>query len=228
VWTRPVLVRSLVAVAAMITMLAAPAGAALRKTAERRLVVQGRVLSSSGSPMAGWPVSLIGTQRYIEFSRYSSGGQVATLASGTTDENGYFSFDLPWKRGFQYWFVRFADKEHLDPVRYVTPDDFEVTTEVRRGRAANVEMTIKDHPDWAEVERLIADAGGESTQRGGILRTLGLPEKRSRDEASGEEEWWYFTKGVLYTFRDGQPTGIRRFEPVAPPPGGAGGSGASR
>jgi len=228
VWTRPVLVRSIVAGAAISWALASAPEAGLPLRAARRLVVQGRVTSPSGSAMAGWPVSLIGTQRYIEFSRYSSGGQVATLASGTTDENGYFSFDLPKARGFQYWFVRFADKEHLDPVRYRTPDDVEVTTDVRRGRVAQVQMTIKDHPDWAEVERLISEAGGESTQRGGILRTLGLPEKRSRSESTGEEEWWYFTKGVLYTFRDGQPSGIRHFEPVAPPPAGAASGGASR
>lgn len=188
---------------------------------QKRVVVQGRVMSPLGQGMAGWPVALIGTQRYIEFSRYTSGGQVSTLASGTTDENGYFSFDLPRARGYQFWFVRFADRQHLDPVRYVIPDDVEITQDVRRGKVAQVQMTIKDHPDWPEVERLISEAGGESTQRGGILRTLGLPEKRSVNDVTGEEEWWYFTRGVLYTFKDGEPTGSRRFEPVAPPPSGA-------
>jgi hypothetical protein len=227
VWIRPLRVRAVAAAALIAAAFATIAGSAGVIAAERRVVVQGRVTSPSGQGMAGWPVALIGTQRYIEFSRYSTGGQVGTLASGTTDENGYFTFDLPRPRGYQFWFVRFADREHLDPVRYVTPEDVEITPDVRRSRVAQVQMTIKDHPDWPEVERLISEAGGESTQRGAILRTLGLPEKRSVSQDTGEEEWWYFTRGVLYTFKDGQPTGSRRFEPVTPPPGSAP-QGASR
>jgi hypothetical protein len=226
VWTRWISPRAAPAVL-IAAVIAASLWPAAAQAAGKRIAVQGRVVSPSGEGMPGWPVALIGTQRYIEFSRYSTGGQVATLASGTTDENGYFSFDIARPRGYQYWFVRFADRRHLDPVRYVTPGDVEITPDVRRGRVAQVQMAIKDHPDWAEVERLISESGGESTQRGGILRTLGLPEKRSVNQDTGEEEWWYFTRGVLYTFKDGQPTGSRRFEPVAPP-GASVPQGASR
>jgi len=201
----------------------AGAAAGLHAAPEKRVVVQGRVLSAEGQGMAGWPVHLIGTQRYVELRSYTSGGAVAELAGATTDENGYYSFDLPKNRTYQYWFVRFMDKAHLDPVRWITPDDVEVTSDIRRGRVAQVDMTIRAHPDWAEVKRMIAEAGGEGTQRGRILRTLGLPEKQARDEATGEEEWWYFTHGILYTFKDRKPTGSRRFEPVVPPPGGSAG-----
>lgn len=214
--------RGILLVMVSLSALAAAATVA-RAATEKRVVVQGRVLTGEGQGMSGWPVHLIGTQRYLELRSYTSGGAIAELASATTDENGYFSFDLPKDRTYQYWFVRFMDKAHLDPVRWITPDDVEVTSDIRRGRVAQVEMTIRAHPDWAEVERMIADAGGETTQRGRILRTLGLPEKQARDEATGEEEWWYFTHGILYTFKDRKPTGSRRFEPVVPPPGGTAG-----
>ena len=194
---------------------------------EKRLVVQGRVLSAQGEGMAGWPVHLIGTQRYLELKSYTSGGAVGVVASTKTDENGYYSFDVPRDHTYQYWFLRVMDREHLDPVRWVTPDDVEVTTDLRRGRVAQVDMTIRPHPDWPQVEKMIGEAGGETTQRGRILRTLGLPEKQSRDEVSGEEEWWYFTHGIMYTFKDLKPTGSRRFEPVTPAPG-AGAAGGTR
>ncbi|MGH9868257.1 MAG: hypothetical protein ACREAA_08855 [Candidatus Polarisedimenticolia bacterium] len=191
---------------------------------DKRIVVQGRVLAADGTAMTGWPVQVIGTQRYIELNRHTTGGQVATVARTTTDENGYFSFDLPREGPWHYYFVRPIDQAHLDPVRWLVPDDVEVTTDIRRGRVAQVQATIRPHPDWPEVERQIAEAGGETTQRGRILRTLGLPEKRVNDQATGEEEWWYFTHGILYTFQKGQPTGSRRFEPVAPPPKTNGGA----
>lgn len=197
------------------------------RAGDRRVVVQGRVLAESGDGMAGWPVQLIATQRYVELGSRSSGGGVATLARTTADASGYFSFDLPKERGYQFWFLRFVDPQHLDPIRYLPPPDIEVTDDVRRHRVAAVQVTIRVHPDWAEVQRRIAEAGGESTPRGKILRVIGLPEKSVRDEISGEEEWWYFTKGVVYTFRGPEPTGTRRFEPVAPPPVGRAGSGTS-
>ena len=191
---------------------------------EKRIVVQGRVVAADGTALADWPVQVIGTQRYIELNRHTSGGQVSTVGRTTTDENGYFSFDLPREGPWHYFFVRPIDQAHLDPVRWLVPDDVEVTNDIRRGRVAQVQATIRPHPDWPEVERQIAGSGGETTQRGRILRTLGLPEKVVHDPATGEEEWWYFTHGILYTFQKGQPTGSRRFEPVAPPPRPEGGA----
>ncbi|HKY31603.1 MAG TPA: hypothetical protein VJV23_03620 [Candidatus Polarisedimenticolia bacterium] len=203
---------SALALLAILAAAATPAGAA-----GVRVTAQGRVLGPDGSPMAGWPVQLIGTQRYLEFKQRTSGGAVATVARTATDANGYYSIDVPRQRRFQFWFLRFHDAAHLDTIKYLPPADVEITADVRRDRAARVETAVRHHPDWEEVERRVAAAGGESTQRGNILRTLGLPEKSSRDEVSGVEEWWYFTKGIVYTFRGGEPVGSRRFEPVTPP-----------
>jgi len=188
--------------------------------AEKRVVVNGRVLSSSGAGMPGWPVSLLATQRYIEISSYTSGGKVTEVAATSTDANGYFSFDVPRKRGYHFLFVRLSDPERLDTVRYLKPEDIEITAQVRRGGLATVEATIQDHPDWPEVDRRIREEGGDLTPRGRILRSLGLPEKVSRSEA-GEDEWWYFTRGVVYLFRGAEAVGSRRFDPVVPPGGGA-------
>lgn len=188
--------------------------------AGKRVAAQGRVLTASGEGMPGWPVVLIGTQRYIELKRFSSGGGVAILTRATTDASGYFSIDVPKDRHYQFWFLRFAEQGGLDPVKYRTPEDVEITADVRRDRVATVQKTIQLNPAWPEVERRVAEAGGESSEKGKILRALGLPEKSVKDDVAGTEEWWYFTKGILYTFSGTQPVSERHFAPVAPPPGG--------
>jgi len=188
--------------------------------AGKRVAAQGRVLTASGEGMPGWPVVLIGTQRYIELKRFSSGGGVAILTRATTDANGYFSIDVPKDRRYQFWFLRFAEQGGLDPVKYRMPEDVEITADVRRDRVASVQKAIQLNPAWPEVERRVAEAGGESSEKGKILRALGLPEKSVKDDAAGTEEWWYFTKGILYTFSATEPVSERHFAPVVPPPGG--------
>jgi hypothetical protein len=200
---------------AVLVMWAGAGGRALAD--DKRVGAQGRVLNAAGEGMPGWPVILIGTQRYIELKKFASGGSIGTLARVTTDVNGYFSIDVPKDRHYQFWFLRFAEPGQIDTVKYVIPDDVEITEDARRGRVAALDKTIRMNPDWPEIERRVAEAGGETTERGRILRTLGLPEKNVKDQAAGTEEWWYFTRGVLYTFNGTQPATLRKFEPVKPP-----------
>ncbi|HEY3174309.1 MAG TPA: hypothetical protein VGK94_00965 [Candidatus Polarisedimenticolia bacterium] len=212
------------AVLAVIATGAAPR--ALSPTIARRIVVQGRILAPSGDGMAGWPVQVIATQRYLELNRRTSGGATATLARAVTDSGGYYSIDIPRDRHYQFWFLRFVDPALLDTVEYLPPEDLEITAMVRRGRVAAVETTIRQHPEWPEVARRVAAAGGPATEKGRILRTLGLPEKTVAVAPTGtgaREEWWYFTKGIVYTFRGAEPGLARRFEPVKPPPAGPAG-----
>jgi len=198
-------------------------------TGEKRITCQGRVVSEGGEALAGWPVSLIGTSRYVEIGKHTSGGDVATIVGVVTDENGYYAIDIPRQRRYHFYFLRFVDPATLDTVKYRVPADVEITAEARRNRVAAVDVTIGMNPDWPEVQSRIARAGGVETPKGKILRTLGLPEKSVTDGDSGEEEWWYFTKGILYTFRGAEPVGTRHFEPVAAPKnGGAGPAGEGR
>lgn len=186
--------------------------------AAKRIQVQGRVILESGEGLADWPVQLIATQRFFSFSKFSAGGKVVTVARTRTDADGYFTFDVARKRGYRFWFLRFLDPSTFDTVKYRVPADREITEEIRHGRIASLEETILYHPDWPEVERRIKEAGGEATPQGKILRSLGLPEK-STPLTSGEVEWWYFTKGIVYTVRGSRVVGSRWFEPVTAPPG---------
>src|SRR5262249_39326279 len=149
--------------------------------------------------------------------RFSSGGDVVIAARLATDANGYYTVDIPKDRHFQFWFLRFAEAGSLDTVKYVPPEDVEITTEVRRARVAGVDKMILIQRDWPESQGRIDERGGESTEKGRVLRSLGLPEKNVRDDATGSEEWWYFTKGIVYTFHGSESMGERRFEPVKAP-----------
>lgn len=178
---------------------------------------QGRVLGPEGTGRSGWPVELIATQRFIELSHFKSGGEVAVLGRTTTDPQGYFSFSIERPRGYHFWFLRFSGSAVEDPVVWQVPPDIEITRDAKRGRAADVQVQLLYHADWPEVERRIAAEGGPATERGRILRTLGLPEKFGRDPVSGAEEWWYFTRGIMYAFGGGGAAAMHRFEPVTPP-----------
>ena len=194
---------------------------------ERHVIVQGQVLGPNGKGMGGWPVSLIGTQRYLELNHRTAGGGTATVARTVTDTSGYFAIDVVREHKYQFWFLRYADAAHLDPVKYAIPEDQEITTLVRGGRVAAVQATIRFHPQWREVERLVSVSGGPTSEKGRILLTIGLPEKRvtgAEAEPDVDEEWWYFTKGVVYSFRGSEPAGMRRFEPVKPPAGAVSGA----
>ncbi len=184
---------------------------------EKRVTVQGRVLSESGEGLSGWPVLLVATRRYVELGKYSSGGEVLNAARATSDDNGYFSIDIPKERGYQHWFVRLMDPGDFDAVKYLPPEDIEITSQVRKGLVAQVETMIRFHPDWPEVEERVARAGGPDTPRGRILRSIGLPEKTVHGDVPGVEEWWYFTRGIVYNFRGEEAAGSRRFDPVMPP-----------
>jgi len=187
--------------------------------AARRISVQGRVVTDAGEPLGNWPVTLIATQRFIEIRSFTSGGRIQTVAETTTDAHGFYSIDVDRKRGWHYLFLRYSDPERTDGVQFAKPDAVEITADVRRGRVAEAELVVRYHPDWPEVERRLADVGGKSTPKGKILRQLGLPEKKVQN-GSGEEEWWYFTHGVMYVFRGSEAVGSRQFEPVQPPAGG--------
>lgn len=215
--------RSTASIASMLTLvLMAPVFPGVASAADH-IRIQGRVLDENGEGIADWPVTLIGTQRTLEFKRFSSGGDVQTVASVTTDRSGYFSIDAEKKRGLQYWFLRFVSLDAFDPVKYLPPQDIEITKDARKGRLVEASTTVRFHPDWSEVLRRVTELGGGGTPKGEILLTLGLPEKIVTEDP-GVEEWWYFEHGVVYTFNGAEEMSTRRFEAVRPP-SESGGSG---
>lgn len=180
---------------------------------QKRVVVQGKVSDDRGAPLTSWPVSLIRTKRYVELTRKVIGGDVEVAARVQTDADGYFTIDIPRDRSFHFYFIRFLDPEHFNSIQYVPPADWEITSTAKRGRVTQITKVIALRPDWDELQRRLAAVGGESSQRGRVLRTIGLPDKTVATP-EGVEEWWYFSRGVMYMFRGDDAVGEQRFEPV--------------
>jgi hypothetical protein len=221
-------------VCAAAILASAAAGASPAGAAERRIHVQGRVTDPEGRGLPGQPVRLFKTRRGIELPRFTSGGQVAEAARVATDAGGFYEIDVPRDRSFDDFYLRFHDPASFDRVQFLVPADREITHDLKRGGAIQVDVVLARRPDWPEVARRIEAAGADSP-KGRILRSLGLPEREGPGTGPDgpREEWWYHSQGVVYFFRDGRAAGFRRFEPVPPGPGeapriqaaGAGGGG---
>ncbi len=190
-------------------------GAAAGIAAEKEIHVRGRIVGHGAAGVSGSPVRLFKTRRSLSVGRFSSGGQVAEAARTTTDDNGFFELRISKDRSYDDYFLRFHDPETFDRVRFLAPEDREITRLLKSGGALIVDVELVEHPDWPAVRRRIEGAGEESAMAK-ILRSLGLPERQMTGAGldGPREEWWYHTRGIVYFFRDGVPLGYRRFEPV--------------
>jgi hypothetical protein len=177
--------------------------------------VRGRILSPDGTGVPSIPIRLFKTRRSLQLGKFSSGGQVSEATRVLTDENGFFELRIPRDRSYDDYFLRFHGPDGFDSVKYRPPADREITRDLKRGEPLILEVELAYQPDWPEVMRR-AEAVGEESAQGKILRSLGLPEREMNGLGPGgpREEWWYHTRGVVYFFREGQAAGFRRFEPV--------------
>jgi len=201
--------------AAVFLALIAASLAGISWGAERRIQVQGRILDPEGRGVEGQTVKLYKTRRGLSVGKFSSGGQIAEAARAETDENGYYEIDVPRDRSFDNFFMRFQDPATFDAVRYQAPPDREITLDLKAREPLRIDVSLQYAPGWEEVSKRLGEVGADSP-RGKILSSLGMPEKEDRGVGPDgpRDEWWYFSRGVVYFFKDGEPAGFRRFEPV--------------
>ena len=113
------------------------------------------------------------------------------------------------------FFLFFYDVSGFDGVRYKRPAANEITDLLKNGGLVVVNQVLEPSPTWPEVERQIAFYGAGS-ERGRILRTHGLPDKRERPpDAGGDVEvWWYYEAGVSFWFTGDTLTKTNKFPPI--------------
>jgi hypothetical protein len=189
----------------------------LSAEAGREVVLRGTVKDQAGAPLAGYPIRLIKTKTILNLLHFSTGSQQQEGARTQTSASGEFEMRVVPDPKYDYFYLRFYDAASFDPVRYQVPGDKDVTRPLKSGTEVVVEEVIQDNPDWSRVEAMLKEFGAESN-RGRILRALGLPERRETVAGSpGRENWWYYTKGICYQLQSDEVLKIRRYDPVIPP-----------
>jgi len=179
--------------------------------------IHGVIRNQAGQPMAGYPVRLLKTKTTLSLLHFSTGSRQVDYARTETDAEGRYEIKVQPDPKFDYFYLRFYDPKTFDPVRYAVPADVDITKKFKTKIELEVDSVIQDHPDWAKVQALLVEFG-ESSNRGKILRSLGLPERRQTfSDAPGKESWWYYAKGLCYQLQGDQILKIRNFDPVLPP-----------
>ena len=192
---------------ALAALLAAAPGAGAASP-DPAVVVKGSLTEVNGTPAAFQTVRLIKTRKIRSVSDRKARAQEVEEARTRTDASGGFRFEIPSDPEFPFWFVRFYDPNEFDAVKYVLPTDADVSRAVHDGYGIEVSAILNFHPDWPKVKALV-DQYGPGSQRGQILRSLGLPTRQEpRDE--GKELWVYSASGVSYLLEGDKVLETRR------------------
>lgn len=188
-------------------------GCATARITERRILT-GLVTDEAGIPVARTPILLVG--RTLDLSirwQYQELGRKELKAK--TDEDGRYRFEFTPAELGNHFVLFFYDREGFDSVKFQKPESLDVTNRLKQEAVVTIDQVLRPHPNWSEVEQLTKTYGPDS-DRGKILRQLGLPEKW--EEVGKIETWWYYSKGQSFRFSDGSLEGSFQFEPIEPPP----------
>ncbi|MFQ5877183.1 MAG: carboxypeptidase-like regulatory domain-containing protein [Acidobacteriota bacterium] len=185
---------------------------------ERQVQVRGRLTDESGAPVPGQTVRLLKSRTIVDLKALEKRSQDVEQTRVTTDAHGFYEMSFTVDPRFRYYYLRFYDPKQFDAVKYRLPDDRDISRRARRGRPVHADAVFEFHPDWPEVKALI-DRYGPATHVGQILRTLGLPTRRT-PQASGRELWVYDPAGVSYLLEGMRVVQTRhRGDPADPPTG---------
>ena len=178
-------------------------------------VVTGQITDESGRPVANTPVVIVGRRLDLVTRRMEYEERERQEVRGRTDAEGRYRIELVPAAVGNNFFIFFYDKTGFDRVKYRPPEPLDITQLLDRDRTLIFNQVLRFHPAWTEVERQIAFHGADS-EKGRILRTHGLPEKR---ETSGTgdaaaEVWWYYADGVSYWFTGEKLLRTHEFTPI--------------
>jgi hypothetical protein len=181
------------------------------------IVIRGTLRNQAGEPMSQYPVRLLKTKTTLSLLHFSTGSRQVEYSRTQTDAQGRYELKVQPDPKFDYFYLRFYDPQTFDPVRFAVPADVDITKRFKTKLDLEVDDVIQDHPDWPKVQSLLSEFG-ESSNRGKILRSLGLPERRQTfADSPGKESWWYYAKGLCYQLQGDQVLKVRNFDPVLPP-----------
>ncbi len=200
-------------VAVVLAALLPCAGSGIVQAGDNESVtVRGRVTDVSGAPVPGHTVRLLKSRTIMDLGTFKKRGQNVEELRDTSDAHGFFEFTFPFDKKFRYYYLRFYNPKDFDLIKYVLPEDKDISRRARKGRPVQADIILKLQPGWPAVESAIREYGAGS-QPSQILRALGLPERRT-PQGQGRELWEYDAAGVSYLLEDGMVLETRRTRSV--------------
>ena len=190
------------------------AGCATISIQETR-VVTGQVTDQTGKPVASSPVVIVARSLELATTRFEYDERSRKEIKASTNAEGRYRIEfVPAQEGNNFHLF-FYDVSGFDGVRYKRPAATEITDRLKSGGSLVANQVLEASQTWPEVERQIAFYGAGS-ERGRILRTHGLPDKRERPpDAGGDAEiWWYYEAGVSFWFTGDTLTKTNKFPPI--------------
>jgi hypothetical protein len=178
-------------------------------------VVSGRVTDEAGKPVANCPVVVVARSLNLATFHFEYVERGRKEIKTSTDAEGRYRIEFVPAQAGNNFFLFFYDVSGFDGVRYKRPLATEITDLLKSGGSLVVNQVLEASATWPEVERQIAFYGAGS-ERGRILRTHALPEKRERPpDAGGDVEiWWYYEAGVSFWFTGDTLTKTNKFPPI--------------
>ena len=177
---------------------------------DRSIEVRGTVSDAGGAPVPGHVVRLLKSRTILRLGSLERRDQNVEEVRATTDEHGLFEFTFPVDPQFTHYYLRFYDPKTFDAVKYLVPEDRDISRKVRGGRPVQATVALRFAPDWPRVQALI-EQHGPASHCGQILRALGLP-SRVAPEEGGRELWSFDRAGVAYLIEGSRVLETRRIE----------------
>jgi hypothetical protein len=162
----------------------------------------------------GQAVRLLKSRSLVELGGLKSRDQHVEELRVTTDEHGFFEFDFQVDPAFPYYFLRFYDPKTFDAVKYLLPADQDISRKAKKGGRVQATVVLRHHPDWPQVQALV-DEHGPGSHVGQVLRSLGLPTKKT-PQGPGRELWTFEKAGVAYVVEGSKILETHRLQAAAP------------
>ncbi|MDH3745803.1 MAG: hypothetical protein OES47_11950 [Acidobacteriota bacterium] len=199
------------------------------------VVITGTVTSSDGKALAGVEVALTGYRRSFDVWRVrrTKKGEYTILAVSGAD--GRFEISWRWDDFYNHFELRAgigtevpeepAEElgrseaglpESADTSKFLVLAEADLSKRIRHGSPVVSSLIIKDTELLESWQGFLGTL--ESREQRRVYQELGKPDKVQNVGFSTHREvaWWYFERGKVYRFRDGEIDSIEDFEPVLP------------
>jgi hypothetical protein len=180
-----------------------------------RVEVTGLVTTPDGEPIEDVQVTLELSRKAFDFRKLRRTRGKVFKVSDRTDASGEYKIAFPWDDYYNRFelvagiTVRGADGEEL-----LELERLDVKDRIERSSPAVAPIVIENHELIETFRAFIATVDSDDERR--VYRDQGRPDrvKTTRFDDREETSWWYFDRGKVYRFEDGELAKVEDFDPV--------------